>query len=98
VPEPAGAVATVAVDRPERYVKQLAAHLGRRCGVREEANGATRILFGDGECLLRPRAGALELHATAADADRLDRVADVVGRHLERFGVRDELTVAWRRG
>ena len=31
-------------DRPERYAKQLASHLGRRCGVQEEADG-TRLVF-----------------------------------------------------
>jgi hypothetical protein len=30
-------------------------------------------------------------------ASHLDRVMDVVGRHLERFGQRDELRVEWVR-
>jgi hypothetical protein len=35
------------------------------------------------------------LRATADDTDSLDRVQSVVGSHLERFGQRDELVVAW---
>jgi hypothetical protein len=89
----------VAVDRPERYAKQLASHLGRRLGVREEG-ADIRLLFGegDGDCLLRPLESTLELHATAPAPEQLDRVTEVVGRHLERFGQRDELSVTWQRG
>ena len=39
----------------------------------------------------------LLLEASAADADSLAAVEDVLGRHLERFGARRELTVTWRR-
>lgn len=38
------------------------------------------------------------LEATAADADSLARVEDVLCRHLVRFARRRELTVAWQRG
>ena len=34
MPEPLTATATVATATPERYAKQLAAHLGRRCEIR----------------------------------------------------------------
>jgi uncharacterized protein len=46
------ATASVATATPERYAKQLAAHLGRRCEVRDEATGV-RLIFPDGDCLLR---------------------------------------------
>jgi hypothetical protein len=94
MPEQLTASAAVATDAPERYAKQLAAHLGRRSEIREEDDG-TRIVLEAGTCLLRCRPGVLELQATAADADGLDRVTDVVGRHLERFGQRNELNVTW---
>jgi hypothetical protein len=86
----------VATANPERYAKQLASHLGRKVEVREE-NGGTRIVLTGGSCLLASGAGVLDLHATADDAESLDRVMDVVGRHLERFGQRDELRVEWVR-
>jgi uncharacterized protein len=88
------ATASVATQSPARYAKQLASHLGRRCEVREEADGV-RIVFADGDCLLTPADGALELLATADSAASLDRVAHVVGSHLERFGQRNELQVSW---
>jgi uncharacterized protein len=92
----ATATATVATATPERYAKQLAAHLGRRLEVREE-EGGTRLVFADGECLLRPSGNALELHASASGQPALDRVVEVVGSHLERFGQRNELHVEWHR-
>lgn len=90
------AAALVTTDRPERYAKQLAAHLGRRAEIRDEPEG-TRIVLTRGECLLVPQEGVLRMEASAADEESLDNVMDVVGRHLERFGRRKELQVSWTR-
>jgi hypothetical protein len=95
MPEPAAATATVATATPGRYAKQLAAHLGRRCAVVDDRAG-TRIVFPDGECLLTAAGNALQLQVTAAGPAERDRVAHVVGSHLERFGQRNELQVVWR--
>lgn len=97
MPEQLTATAVVATEAPARYAKQLASHLGRRAEVREETDG-TRIVLGDSSCLLQSRPGSLELSAAADSADALERVMDVVGRHLERFGQRNELHVDWTRG
>ena len=88
--------ASVATATPGRYAKQLASHLGRRSEVREEAAG-TRIVLAGGECLLRSVDGALVLEASGPGEPELDRVTQVVGSHLERFGQRNELTVEWHR-
>jgi hypothetical protein len=90
--------ADVATDRPARYGKQLASHLGRRIQFKETADEWTADVEG---ARLRIAAGdsLLHLEVDAADADALARYEDVLGRHLERFGQRDELTVRWvRRG
>ncbi len=97
MPEPLTASATVPTATPERYAKQLASHLGRRCEIREEPGGIRIVLADTGDCLLAPGDGALEMTATAVGPDELDRVMHVVGSHLERFGQRNELQVAWRR-
>ena len=91
------ATASVATESPARYAKQLASHLGRRCEVREEADGL-RIVFADGDCLLTSGDAALHLTAVAAGPAELDRVTHVVGSHLQRFGQRNELHVDWLRG
>ena len=91
------ASATVATATPERYAKQLASHLGRRCEIREEPEGIRIVLADTGDCLLVARDDALDLSATARGPEELDRVLDVVGSHLERFGQRNELHVSWNR-
>lgn len=87
------ATAVVETSASARYAKQLASHLGRRATVVDEPQGQ-RILIGEGSCLLSP-GDALVLEAVAPDADALERVKDVVGSHLVRFGQRNELVVTW---
>ncbi len=93
--------ALVATDAPGRYAKQLLSHLGRKVDV-EAVDGhddtAGRLRIGDGVGEVIPGDGVLLLTAAAPDAEQLDRVKDVLGRHLERFGARRELVVEWRDG
>ncbi|HEX4016863.1 MAG TPA: DUF2218 domain-containing protein [Frankiaceae bacterium] len=89
------ASAVVQTATPQRYAKQLASHLGRRSEVIEETEG-TRLRLAGGECLLRPQGETLELLASAPTQAELDRVTEVVGSHLERFGQRNELHVQWQ--
>jgi hypothetical protein len=89
-----GATARVATEAAARYAKQLAAHLGRRLEVSEEDRG-TRLVFTNGSCLMVASDVALELRAEAEDAASLENVKDVIARHLERFGQRNELSVVW---
>ena len=88
-------VAHVATDAAPRYAKQLASHLGRRGNVEELEGGGYRLTFGAGEGTVVPEPDRLVLRATAPDGAALARVEDVLGRHLERFGRRNELTVVW---
>ncbi|OKI18023.1 DUF2218 domain-containing protein [Streptomyces sp. CB03911] len=90
-------VARVATDRPARYAKQLAAHLGRRIEARwSEETGRGELTFGAGTGTLEAAPDALLL-AVEGEADQLAVLEDVVGRHLVRFGTRDELVVEWHR-
>lgn len=79
-------------DRGERYRKQLASHFGNRIEVTESR---AEVGFG-GATTLTVEPGALVMLAAADDPDPLDRVKDVTGRHLERFGEKDGLVVTWR--
>jgi hypothetical protein len=91
--------AVVPTDAAARYAKQLLAHLGRKAGV-EAVDGdpeAGRLTLSAGTGIVRPRGDHLLLEALADDAESLALVEDVLGRHLERFGARRELTVSWRR-
>jgi hypothetical protein len=90
------ATAAVETDAAPRYAKQLASHLGRKAEVVEEEAG-TRLVLPFGDCLLVPGDAVLVMTASASDQETLDRVTQVVGSHLERFGQRNELVVAWQR-
>ena len=93
-------IAVVVTDAPERYAKQLLAHLGRKDTVetiRGESDGG-QLVFSYGTGTVRPEEGQLVLEAEAADEDSLAHVEDVLARHLERFGAKRELVVTWERG
>lgn len=90
--------ARVATDRPHRYAKQLASHLGRRIDAHwdEEAGRGTLAFGAGGTGTLTAEPGALLLTVDGPAAE-IERLEDVVGRHLVRFGAKDELVVEWRR-
>lgn len=80
----------IVTDRPERYAKQLAQHWAAKRTVTELENDAVQIeISPDAVTVLRPQPG--ELHVEASSPE----FGDVVKRHLERFGTRDELTLTW---
>ena len=86
--------ATVATTSPDRYVKQLAAHLGHKAEIRSEPGGQ-RIVFAVGSCLLSTQTDSLELRAESGTAEGLNRVKEITESHLERFGQREALQVRW---
>jgi uncharacterized protein len=86
--------ADVVTDRPSPYLLQLAKHFRHKLDVTFDERAGT-IPFAFGRCELRAGDGVLHLEAIAATPEELARVEDVVGSHLERFGRRHELSVAW---
>ncbi len=93
------ATALVAIERPARYAKQLASHLGRKAGSAQTADGRATIALSAGTCVVAPGAGHLELIAASQDAEGLASVQDVIAGHLLRFagegsGVRVEWSAA----
>ncbi|MDH6137233.1 hypothetical protein P3T37_006665 [Kitasatospora sp. MAA4] len=89
--------ARVATDRSARYAKQLAAHLGRKITARWDAEtGRGDLVLGAGTATLVAEPDALLL-AVEGESGSLALLEDVIGRHLVRFGGRDELVVEWHR-
>ena len=86
--------ADVVTATPERYAKQLVSHLGRRTEFTTDGATSTAAIAG-GTGVIEVGEGVITLRAEAPDAETLARVQDVLGRHLERFGQRNELTVLW---
>ncbi|MBK6885242.1 MAG: DUF2218 domain-containing protein [Tetrasphaera sp.] len=98
VPDPVTSDAFVATDRPGRYGKQLAAHLGKRAQTEwDEAAGRGSIRFGHGgRADLVAQDAGLRMRLTARPAS-VERLEGVLGGHLVRFGARDELVTSWTR-
>ena len=93
----AASTAQVATDRAARYGKQLVSHLGRRTvGEWDDEAGAGWIDFGESRADLTAQDGALLIRLSTAP-ERVATLEDVLGRHLVRFGTRDELVVRWTR-
>ncbi|MDH6438339.1 hypothetical protein M2158_006880 [Streptomyces sp. SAI-144] len=90
--------ARVATDRPHRYGKQLASHLGRRSRTTwDEESGEGSLLFQNGgKGSLTATEDALLL-TLETESEHLDLLEGVVGSHLVRFGSKDELVVEWTR-
>jgi hypothetical protein len=92
--------ADVPTATPARYAKQLVAHLGRKVvftDVDSPAGPGSAVDIGDARGTVVPGDGVLVLLAEAPDEAGLAQVQDVLGRHLERFGQRQELVVEWIR-
>ncbi len=87
--------ALVPTARAERYAKQLVSHLGRHDNLRVLETGEQVLEFSAGTCVVAAEPGGVRLAAEAADAEQLAVVQGVVGRHLVRFGEKDELSVTW---
>ena len=98
VPDPVTSEALVATDRPGRYGKQLASHLSKRVASQwDDETGTGSLVFGHGgRADLTAVDGGLRFELVARPAS-VARLEDVIGRHLVRYGARDELSVAWTR-
>jgi uncharacterized protein len=98
--------ARVATGRPTLYLKQLCEHFAderQRHSAQEfdvtfdEHEGFIDFApVVSGTCRLDARqGGVLVVEACGIDQATLERIQRIVTRHLERFGRRDGLTVAW---
>lgn len=100
---PRTSIARVAAGRPARYGKQLAGHMGRKITTTWDEDGETGFLEFNRE---GPTTGVVELSCdgdvlvlrlSAAD-EHLERLEEVVGIHLARFGAKQGMVVRWERG
>jgi catechol 2,3-dioxygenase len=90
--------ADVATDRPSPYLLQLAKHFRHKLDVAFDEREATiPFAFGRAELHAKPDENVLVIEAVAATPAELERVEQVTGSHLVRFGRRHELAVEWTR-
>jgi hypothetical protein len=89
------AQADVATGKPVPYMRQLCKHFGHKVDAAfDEDSGYIQFEFG--RCELRAGDGTLHLAVSADTDENRERLRNVIGSHLERFGQRDELSVTWR--
>ena len=91
------AQAQVAIERPQRWAKQLVSHLGNKAKVEETATGS-KLYFGeDGNSvgLVDTDEEHVRLTAFGNSAEDLERAKNVLGKHLERFAEKLEIKVHW---
>jgi hypothetical protein len=85
--------AVVETEKPSPYLLQLAKHFRHKLDVRfDERSAVIPFPFGHAELAA---ADALTITAHAQTPADLRRVEQVIGSHLERFGSRDALSVAF---
>ncbi|HEX8630124.1 MAG TPA: DUF2218 domain-containing protein [Catenuloplanes sp.] len=87
--------ADVPTTTPGRYAKQLVAHFGEKVAVRQHGDHADFPVDG-GHGAIQVGDGVLVLIAEAPDIAQLTRIKNALGRHLERFAARQEITVVWQ--
>ncbi|HTR13422.1 MAG TPA: DUF2218 domain-containing protein [Roseiarcus sp.] len=88
-------VADVETANASRYLQQLCKHFQHKLPVAFDPH-AGRIEFPSGECRLEADDARLQLFLAAPDAEAMERLQDVVARHLLRFAFREDLKVDWR--
>jgi uncharacterized protein len=89
-------VSQVATEKPVPYMRQLCKHFGHKNDAQyDEDSGSIRFPYG--LCELNAGASELSLTVSADDAESLERMEQVIGSHLERFGRGDALVVSWSR-
>ena len=84
----------VATGKPVPYMRQLCKHFGHKVDA-SFGEDSGYIQFEFGRCELHADEGKLTLSVSAADEESHERMERVIGSHLERFGRRDGLSVAW---
>ena len=94
-------IARVTTDRPARYGKQLTGHMGRKITAVWDDDATGSLTFdregaATGVVRLSCHDGVLQLDLAAED-EHLERLEQVTGIHLARFGAKEGIVVSWIR-
>lgn len=88
--------ASIDIPTPARYMARLCNHFTHRVTVHREADRA-RIEFPNGLCSLQATDAKLEMRIEASDEATLDRLEQVVGRHLKQVAAAETFDLQWVR-
>ena len=87
--------ARVPTEHASRYLQQLCKHWSHKFPVTFDAAQGT-VSFTGATCAFRASPDALTVTVTSPP-ERLERMEEVVTKHLERFAFREALDVRWVR-
>lgn len=85
---------TLQTASASRYLQQLCKHFEHKLPVAFDPNAGT-IEFPFGLCALTADEATLTMVVTPSEPEMMDKLQDVVARHLVRFAFREELDVVW---
>ena len=90
--------AEIPTEAAPRYLGQLCAHFSHKPELEvmrpEEDNGVIR--FPSGLCSLTATQHSLHLEIGGRDQFSLERLQDVIDKHLQRFAFREPPKIEWR--
>ena len=88
--------AEVEIERPARYGKQLASHMGNKLKV-EEIQGGWKLTFDIGEGTLIATDTHLVMTSAAENIDDLQKIQYALVKHLIKFASKlGELDITWK--
>ncbi|MDO9416811.1 DUF2218 domain-containing protein [Pararhizobium sp.] len=90
------AKAKVVTEHASRYLQQLCKHWGHKYGVTFDPAQGTIVFDETSSCELKADPTTLFLTVHHSDADKIERLAEVVAVHITRFAFREELDIHWR--
>ena len=87
--------AEVEIERPARYGKQLASHMGNKLKVKEIEAG-WKLTFDIGEATLVATDTHLVMVTSAKNNEDLEKIQFALVKHLVKFAAKiGELNIAW---
>ena len=87
--------AKVSIERPERYAKQLASHMGHRVPF-EKIGDNYEAKFGDTLGQLEPGTGFLLMRVSGSTPNDLTGPQAALEKHLRQFAKDQDLIIEWK--
>ena len=87
--------AIIEIERPNRYAKQLASHMGNKVPT-EEIESGWKLTFDIGTATLTTTETQLTMVANAENSENLQKIQGALVKHLIKFAAKlGELDIAW---
>lgn len=85
----------VALSNPSQQIARLCKHMGHKIPT-EFGDAEGSLTFEFGLCKLTATNDTLTMHCNADSAESLEKMQDIMGRHLEQLAWKDEPSITWQ--